>query len=173
MHSLLIALLIFLTTLLRADLRDADVLAATEGDPSLTICELVNALTGDCVISREDLFIPGVQPISLRRSYLSGDGYGKFGGWEFFPHTKLQFFHRKGKRSPNHKYHRVQVIEPNGTSALFSYQENSPRNGSDHYILELFNHGKGVTNTATGFIGARTTSKMPNYSAIGTPKSQK
>ncbi|MCB1074570.1 MAG: RHS repeat-associated core domain-containing protein [Simkania sp.] len=66
-------------------------MAVFGGEPSSVIDGCINAITGDYFISEEDWVIPGLEPIVIRRKYLSRHCEEDFGGWElFFNHLKIQ-----------------------------------------------------------------------------------
>lgn len=139
--------------------KDPYVLAATEGEPSLNIADCVNAITGDFVISEVDHIIPGIEPIVLRRSYLSGDGHGENGGWDFFPHLRLILKNNAESDGKKHhfgeKFRYAIVAEPNGSFATYNFQK--PVKGRrDEFRIKFQNHNKGITNTSQGIISGRT-----------------
>ncbi len=88
----------------------------TEMDPSAIIGGCVNAITGNYVLSQEDLFVKGTQPISFRRTYATAP-YSKTilptsGGWKWLDHTRARM----------HKFEeedRIYVLEPNGSMLAF------------------------------------------------------
>ncbi|MBI2743616.1 MAG: RHS repeat-associated core domain-containing protein [Chlamydiales bacterium] len=139
-------LLLAATASLFAELKDPSVLAATDGDPQITISRHVNALTGDFTLFQDDHVIQAVEPLSLRRFYVSGDGRGSRSGWIFFPQTQLTF-------SLSGKTWRAYVGQPSG--GVLVYKDR----GNDIYLPDLRKHGKGVTNTAHGVISGRTNLK--------------
>ncbi len=131
-----------------ADLKDPSVLAATDGDPQVTVSQHVNALTGDFTRFQDDYVVPGIEPISIRRIYVSGDGAGE-NTWQFFPQTKLFFL--TGSYTP-----RIVVGQPSGSFLTYKFKKHRK---PDIYLPDLEKHGKGVTNTAHGVISGRTNFK--------------
>jgi RHS repeat-associated protein len=150
----IIFFLIAFTPLL-ADLKDPEIQAATDGDPEMVVSQHVNILTGDFVSVEEDYVVSGVEPIPLRRIYVSGDGRGADGGWEFFPHTQMMLFLKHEKY--DHERHLV-VAEPSGSR--FTYHLEGKRKGHQStYRIDLERYGKGITNTSRGAISGRTNYK--------------
>lgn len=151
----------FFFSALHADLIDPDVQAATEGDPSNTICDCVSLLTGDFVAFSEDLVIDGAEPLYIHRHYVSGDGVGYNGGWEFFPHLELKMIPKKTKVKKGKRvgkdYRRIVVTEPNGTRLIFKRQKKTNlRKVWVPYAVDFEKHGKGITNTSRGPISGKT-----------------
>jgi len=138
---------------LHGDLVDPHVQAATEGDPANTLCESVSLLTGDFVAFSEDLRIEGAEPLIIRRSYVSGDGRGYNGGWEFFPHKILRMLPKKITQKGGKDYRRIQIWEPNGTSLILKRREkHDVRKGYVLFTPDFEKHGKGITNLSRGEI---------------------
>lgn len=132
-----------------AELKDPSVLAATDGDPQIRVTQYVNALTGDFTLFQDDYVVPGVEPIPIRRIYVSGDGLGRESSWQFFPQTHLSFF-----ESDSSKTKRALVGHSSGGFLTFKLKKDA-----DVYTPDLTKHGKGATNTAQGEISARTNLK--------------
>lgn len=66
-------------------------MAVFGGEPSGVVDGCVNAITGDYFVSEVDWVIPGLEPIVIRRKYLSRECGDDFGGWElFFNHLRIQ-----------------------------------------------------------------------------------
>ena len=93
-------LFVFLTSCLFGS-----VTAVTENDPS-TLVEGVSVITGDFYLGEEDYVVAGVEPIPIRRYYLSAQG-----GIHEYPHLTATFDFLS-----NH----LVVSEPNGTPILYS-----------------------------------------------------
>ncbi|NGX47131.1 MAG: tRNA3(Ser)-specific nuclease WapA, partial [Chlamydiae bacterium] len=145
---------------LQATILDPGVEAATEGDPSSTLCNSVSILTGDFVVFSEDLVIDGVHPLRIHRHYASGNGKGKYGGWEFFPHLEIKT--KSYKKKPSKKFKRAIVREPNGTHLVFKKQEkHSFDKGWVKFTIDFEKNGKGITNTSRGTISGR--ANLKNY----------
>ncbi|MBI3212107.1 MAG: hypothetical protein HYZ47_05475, partial [Simkania negevensis] len=141
---------LYIPFLLFSDLKNPHVFAVTEGEPSWNLCKSVNAITGDLYISQIDLKVEGVQPIHLSRYYISGDGKGRFGGWEFMPHLQLQFMKNyKDKRD------RILVAEPNSSPILYRQHRSDP----SFFALHIDESGDGITNCSKGIISGRTNLK--------------
>ncbi len=150
MKRLLFLSLFLFHSLLNADPKDPHVSAVTEGEPSWNLCRTVNAITGDLFISQDDLIIPAVQPIHISRHYISGDGKGYNGGWEFMPHLCLIL--RNGYKD---KRQRIVVSEPNGSPIQYRQHRTNP----DYYELNIDEDGDGITNYSKGIISGRTNLK--------------
>lgn len=156
-----VLVVIFFFASLHADLIDPNVQAATEGDPSSTICDSVSLLTGDFVVFSEDLVIEGAEPLRIHRHYVSGDGLGYNGGWEFFPHLELKLLLKKEKpkkkKITDKDFIRIQTAEPNGTSLIFKRTEKQDlKKAWVPYAIDFEKRGKGITNTSRGAISGRT-----------------
>ena len=76
----------------------------------------VNALTGTFSFSLEDFKVNGVEPITLRRCYGSGNTLNYEGGWSFFPHTELKLYY--GDRI---ELAIIKVQEPSGEEVSYIY----------------------------------------------------
>src|SRR5689334_14932427 len=74
-----------------SDVKAAYAFAVSEGEPSSIVSSCVNALSGDFVVSQDDIIVEGVEPIQLNRSYFSGTGRGRFAGWFIHRHLKARF----------------------------------------------------------------------------------
>jgi len=141
------------------DLVDPNIQAVTEGDPTCNICDSVNLLTGDFIAHSEDIIVQGAQPIRIYRSYVSGDGKGSKGGWQFFPHLKLKMIANKRTKKKGKvcgkDYRRITVAEPNGSTLVFKRQDKK----GEIYKVDFEKHGKGITNLAKGAISGQTNLK--------------
>ncbi len=118
----------------------------TENDPS-TLVNGVSVITGDLYTFEEDYRVEGVEPISIRRAYLSSKG-----DWTPYPHlfaTHLIALHS------------FEVIEPNGTAALYSGSPRDKKKGKHEPIRFDVSESCsiGVANTASGKIAAQTNFK--------------
>ncbi len=145
------SILIFFLTLsvfCSAELRDPAVLAATDGDPQTTISQHVNALTGDFVLFQDDYVVPGVEPLPLRRYYVSGGGR-ESSSCEFFPQTKL-FVEYETAKTPL-----AYVGQSSGGVLTYKLKKKKKKSHDLIFYPDLKDHGKGVTNTAHGLISAR------------------
>lgn len=121
---------------------DPSVCAGLETDPIALVEGAVNVLTGDYVLQTEELFVPGEEPLSLKGTYLSGDGKGELGGWTLTPHCNLLIWARKNKKEKEI----VTTYLPNGTCLEFS------EDGKGQYTLIP---PIGAANTARGPISSR------------------
>lgn len=156
-----LAAILLLFQTLSATIQDPGVEATSEGDPSSSLCDSVSLLTGDFVAYSEDLVINGLRPLRIVRSYVSGNGKGKLGGWEFFPHLEMKTVSYKTKKNCK-KFKRAIVREPNGTRLVFKKQDKHTLDtGWIKYTVDFAKNGKGVTNTARGPISGR--SNLKNY----------
>lgn len=152
----LIPFLLFWHTL-HSTLQDPGIEAATEGDPSTSICDCVSVLTGDFTAHAEDLVIDGVHPLRITRQYVSGNGEGENGGWEFFPQIMME---AAGKKDGT--FYKSIVREPNGTRLVFKRRDkHTIKQGWVASTPHLRKHGKGITNTSRGAISGRT--NLKNY----------
>lgn len=133
--------------LLFSDPKDPHISAVTEGEPAWNLCRSVNAITGDLFISQNDLTIQAVQPIELSRYYISGDGIGDNGGWQFMPHLTLVL-----KRGYKDKRNRIYAADPNSSPICYQQQ----RSNRSLYSLQIEEDGDGITNCGKGIISART-----------------
>ncbi len=111
----------------------------------------VNALTGDFAIEEEDLCIEGAEPLYIRRTYASGDHRSSYGGWEFFPHLKLELLDKEKE----HNYYIV-VAEPSGARITYTRQDGD---GKTIYAIDFKKHGKGILNCTQRELSARTNLK--------------
>ena len=152
--------LLCILSVLQADPPDQ---AATEGDPSSTICDSVNLLTGNLVASSEDLVIDGAQPLHIHRQYVSGNGKSKDknGGWVFLPHTKLEIVPKNEETEKiGDTFRRVIVTEPNGTQMIFRREKKlDVKEAWVPYTYDFKTYGQGITNTSRGQISGRTNLK--------------
>lgn len=87
----------------------------------------INVLTGECYVSQDDLVVFGVEPISLRRIYLSGKAQERAAGWSFFPHVMLHM-----SRIEDSQEFEVSVAEPNGDLV---YYKSESRQGDKELIF--------------------------------------
>ncbi len=136
------------------------VLAVTEGEPHLHICDSVNPLTGDFYISRNEIVIEGAQPLPIPILYISGDGQTDYKGkvgFEILPHLKLVHFVDDRRVA---RVDRVIVAEKNGSRLSFD------RALENEYLMDFKKHGDGITNDARGEIGGRT--HLQNYRVLKT-----
>lgn len=131
-----------------------EIIASTEGEPSTIIGGYVNGITGDLVFSQDDIVIEGVEPIRLKRIYISGDGKGDNGGWEFFPHLKMKI--RVDRRDLTRDSN-AQISEPWGTPLRYIYQGKEDKN--IRLSLNVGKHAVGLTNCGSGIISGRTNLK--------------
>lgn len=130
---------------------DSSVLVNSFGDPSPIVDGKVHAITGDLLLSSCDLTINAAEPLSLTRHYVSGDGEGYRGGWEFFPHTVLEVDADK-----------LHVADASGASLSFKYRDT--KEDTLHYKIDLGKQSIGYTNTSQGAIGGNT--NLRNYRII-------
>ena len=133
--------------------QDDPVIAAMEGEPSVTIDNSINPISGDYVISETDLIIPGYEPIYFNRTYLSSIQKGRGAHWSLLPHIYMYFtVPKNNKKDPVI----LTVSEPSGST--IRYKNLVADNGKDRYQFfpMLGKSTRGLTNTARGEIGART-----------------
>jgi len=124
------------------------VLAVTEGEPHLNICNAVSPITGDFFLSRNDIVINGVEPLHIPSLYISGDGRAPYKGkvgWDIIPHQKLVLF-----KCSIENIKQVIVTEKNGSRLKYE------RTIDNEYHIDLKNHGPGIANDAKGALSART-----------------
>ncbi|MBS0627671.1 MAG: RHS repeat protein, partial [Verrucomicrobia bacterium] len=118
----------------------ANTIATTENDPN-SFVEGVNVITGDYFSIQEDVLVQGVEPISLRRCYVSQKGEGTWG------------FHNYHKAIVHSYRGWVKLTEPNGTVLHYNFIER--RKG---YVFSLWDpsvDARGFSNTARGSLSAR------------------
>jgi YD repeat-containing protein len=127
-------------------------IATTEGDPSALVDGIVNVITGDLYALEEDIVIQGVEPLRIKRSYVSAKGTGN---WSFFENFSAVRFVRT---------YSAYINEPNGTTLIYRYDldELKHKKKKDDFIfhpLNLNREALGFTNTARGAISANTNLK--------------
>lgn len=126
-------------------------MANLEGEPSTFINGHVNVITGDFNDFQIDLTLPGIDPLTVERSFSrSTEREGSLAaGWNLNLHGILKGEPYKIDRS---HYFKVNVIEGHG--AGFSYQKKISKNDKrpDFMSLEYKVYKKGVTNTSSGYI---------------------
>ena len=173
-YSLLLSLFLLFQTAF-CDLKDPDVLAATEGEPSAMVAGCVSAITGDFCVSQEDIFVTGVEPIHFQRSYVSGDGKGTFGGWSWGLNVQMTYF-----MVPRHKERSGKIIlyEPSGTQLKFTNMSKFCKNKKDSkhikpgiFRLNHREHGLGLSNNARGEMSGRSNFKNDFIEMAGNTKS--
>lgn len=143
----------FLSSFLFADPTLPGVIAATDGDPNAIIGGCVNAITGDLVLSNEDIVVRGAVPLSLHRQYASGDGEGYNAGWQFFfPH-----FHLKFQLNGQETRESVLATTPSGSSTYYLGEKHNK--GRHEMRPNLTRHALGMTNNSSGIISGRTNYK--------------
>ncbi len=122
--------------------------AVTENDPSSLVDGLVSAITGDLFSFEEDVVVQGVEPLHLKRTYISSKGEKT---WRLFPGNEAVLF-TTGV---------LKLIEPNGT--VLRYHSNrriephkKKKNPQEVIFLplDLTTDAKGLTNTARGALSA-------------------
>ena len=133
--------------------------AVTENDPS-TLVEGVSVITGDLYIFEEDYVVQGAEPVRVRRSFISREGVFKM--HEYLTATFLCGINR------------LRVNEPNGTAISYRFSNpnaiGNPQIGKTFYGEKEKNwrpyrynafagDDKGVANTKTGELSARTNLK--------------
>lgn len=134
-------------------MQDEPVLAAMEGEPSVSINKSINPISGDYVISETDLIVPGYEPLYFNRTYLSSIQKGRNAHWSLLPHIYMYF------TVPDHKKKEpliLTVSEPSGST--IRYKNLVADNGKDRkqFFPMLGTSTRGITNTARGEIGAHT-----------------
>ena len=155
MKSLFIFLFLSLSTVLFGQV------AVTENEPNALVEGIVNVITGDLYALEDDIVIAGVEPLRLKRSYISAKGEGK---WSFFENLYAIL-------RPPIKI--LTVNEPNGTALIYRYDQKANKKKKKHKKkkdkkkeqsitfrpLDLNQDAKGLTNTARGKISAQTNLK--------------
>ncbi len=125
----------------------------TEGEPSILIDRCVNPISGDYIISETDLIIPGYEPISLDRTYISGAQKGKQAYWSIFPHLYMHFTVPENKKKNSII---LTVAEPSGATLQYKNLADPEKKDRYQFFPVLGKSTKGLTNTSRGEIGART-----------------
>ena len=92
MVSLVVFLLLFVSELFSQELQNTNVLTVFEGEPSTNICGAINVITGDFFVSEEDICVEGVEPVRLRRCYLSAQAEAPFRGWSHPIVSTMSFY---------------------------------------------------------------------------------
>ena len=128
-------------------------LAAIEGEPSFTIDQCINPISGDYLISETDLIIPGYEPIYFNRTYASGAQEGREARFSILPHIYMHFIRPKNKKTDPLV---LSVAEPSG--GMVSYKNLVANHGKDRYEFfpMLGKATKGLTNTGRGEISSQT-----------------
>jgi len=133
---------------------ESNVIVANEGEPTATIHDSVNAITGDFFVSQEDMVVQGAEPIRIRRGYISGSKQGLLGGWSFFlSYLKLEFQPFVG---------RITAMDSSGTVLVFqgrSFNTSKKEKDIEHYTLVMNEGAQSLTNTARGGISGRSNLK--------------
>lgn len=153
MRSICIIFFLFYNFICFSELTDAYVHAVTEGDPTENVSDSVNIFTGDFTVFSQDAIVSGVEPIAIKRFYVSGDGNGFNSNWVFFPHLQLTLI----EGNKHKKYQRLIVAEPNGS--VLVYKNQNIKHQWPTYKIDFKKHAKGITNTAKGILSARTNLK--------------
>jgi|GEM_PF-2327752 len=79
--------------------------------------EYVNLLSGSLKLYENDLYVSAPEPLTITRSYSSGNTLQPEAGWQILPHLKLRLFvHLEGNRTSNE---RAFVSEHDGTTLLY------------------------------------------------------
>ena len=87
MKTLFICLSFFFFINLFADeTNDPYLLAITTAEPSTLVGGCVNAITGDYVISKNDITAQGVEPITVNQTYISKN---RTLNWKSFNHLEI------------------------------------------------------------------------------------
>ncbi len=124
----------------------SSILTTTENVPDSIVEGVVSAVSGDIYLSEEDLVIQGVEPVRIRKSYISQKGSGT---WSTAQHLIAQ-----------RRLAFAMVPETNGTMIGYRYERDKKDHKMLHFKpLDLGQDGKGLTNTARGFLSAQTNLK--------------
>lgn len=128
-------------------------LAAIEGEPSFTIDQCINPISGDYIISETDLIIPGYEPIYFNRTYISGAQEGREARFSIMPHIYMHFIRPKNKKTEPLV---LSVAEPSG--GMVSYKNLVADHGKDRlqFFPMLGKKTRGLTNTGRGEISSQT-----------------
>lgn len=124
-------------------------------DASAVVGNCVNVITGDFIFNKTDLYVNAIEPISLNRSYVSGNGLAANGGWSWFPHICLEY-------SFNSFDNTISLMEPSGLLVKYSPTGNSRdyKNGERYLFLPVYDDKSvGFTNLSGGDISGKTNFK--------------
>lgn len=136
-------------------------LADLVGEPS-TIVNGVNVITGDYIEHDSDLVTAGIKPLALDRSYYSTDDRAGSlrGGWNFCFGSTLLLNEFDLEEEEEHK---ALLLEGSCTTEFYGKDKGRPNELSVcKKMLE-----KGVTNTSTGQMAARTNIKNTKILFMG------
>ncbi|NGX39839.1 MAG: hypothetical protein KR126chlam1_01173 [Chlamydiae bacterium] len=126
--------------------------APSLSDPIVRVEGTIDALTGEAIGQKEILHIDGVEPLTIKTTYVTRTGGEKESGWEFAPHTKLSVYakkekKKKKKKKTNYIYPTAIICEEDGSELTYTSTK------GNRYNLEL---PKGIANTAKGVLSAKT-----------------
>ena len=97
----------------------------------------INAVTGEYYFTQDDLVIHGVEPIYLKRVYISGAPKEPNAGWAFFPHIELVI-----KRIPDTNIFEAVLYEPDGVKLFY---RSSKVDSDQYFTFEVLPPEKTVT----------------------------
>lgn len=132
-------------------------MADLEGEPSAFINGHVNVITGDFNDFQVDLVVPGVEPLTVERSFSrSTEKEGSLAaGWNLNLHGTLEHRHYK---EDGEKRFQVFVNEAHGATSLYEKTLLKKDKALEDVPISLSRdvYRKGVTNTSAGYISGQT-----------------
>ncbi len=119
-----------------------------EGMVNSLIGGCVCAISGDFVYGHRDLTLPGPEPLTLQRTYSSGDNSSSYfyTGWQLSHPTEL-VLEKKSEGEPLRKYCYAKVYQPSG--ACFEYKQPIRIKDKDKHYSLVLNSTKGLTNCSS------------------------
>lgn len=114
---------------------------------------IVNVMTGNLVLEATDLIVPGIEPLYLKRTYTSGQGKTKKGGWTFLQHGYIQV--------PLYDDPFIYATEPSGSRIKYKAQgrEYCKKSVIRHYQPLINEDMLGLSNVSQVEISGRTNLK--------------
>ena len=124
-------------------------LCTLASDPATIVADSVNAITGQMVLSENDLVIKAKQPLILPRSYTSVNRHRRGGGWDFYPHLRLELYKKYKKKKLKNEYFKVRDT----TGVLYRFK----RPKKDRlFHLDFERQKQTLVNTSSGIISGET-----------------